>query len=84
MGKPYGSYRYRGEWQTLDHVIVSGSLLNGESGVRASRKMSVYDAGFLMEEERGMFGIRPKPTYRGPRYIGGYSDHLPVFIDLKK
>lgn len=84
LGKPYGSYRYRGEWQTLDHVIVSGSLLNGESGVRASRKMSVYDAGFLMEEERGMFGIRPKPTYRGPRYIGGYSDHLPVFIDLKK
>lgn len=71
LGKPYGSYRYRGEWQTLDHVIVSGSLLNGESGVRASRKMSVYDAGFLMEEERGMFGIRPKPTYRGLGISGG-------------
>lgn len=84
LGKPRGSYRFRGEWQTLDHVIVSGSLLNGASGLRASRKMSVYDADFLLEEERGKFGVRPKPTYRGPRYIGGYSDHLPVFIDLEK
>lgn len=84
LGKPRGSYRFRGEWQTLDHVIVSGNLLSGTSGLRASRKMNVYNAEFLMEEERGMFGVRPKPTYRGPRYIGGYSDHLPVYIDLEK
>lgn len=83
LGKNRGSYRYRGEWQTLDHVIVSGNLLNGDSGLRTSRKLKVYDADFLLEEERGKFGVRPKPTYRGPRYIGGYSDHLPVFIDLE-
>ncbi len=84
LGKPYGSYRYKGEWQTLDHIIVSGNLLNGKVDLQASRRMGIYDADFLFEEERGAFGVRPKPTYRGPRYIGGYSDHLPVFIDLKK
>ncbi len=31
LGKNYGSYRYKGEWQTLDHIIVSGNLLNWES-----------------------------------------------------
>ena len=84
LGKPYGSYRYKGEWQTLDHIIVSGNLLNGKANLQSSRRMGIYDADFLLEEERGAFGVRPKPTYRGPRYVGGYSDHLPVFIDLEK
>lgn len=84
LGKNYGSYRYQGEWQTLDHIIVSGNLLNGKADLQVSRRMGIYDADFLLEEERGTFGVRPKPTYRGPHYIGGYSDHLPVFIDLKK
>lgn len=84
LGKPRGSYRFRGEWQTLDHIIVSGTLLDGKQGMRATRRMGVLSSDFLMEEEKGTFGKRPKPTYRGPRYVGGYSDHLPVYIDLKK
>ena len=84
LGKMRGSYRFKGEWQTLDHVIVSGTLLDGKHGLRSSGRMEIVAFDFLMEEEKGSFGKRPKPTYRGPKYIGGYSDHLPVFIDLKK
>ena len=39
---------------------------------------------FLLEEDKTYFGYKPCPTYRGPRYVGGYSDHLPIYIDLKK
>lgn len=84
LGKPRGSYRYRGEWLTLDHLIVSGSLLDGSRGLQSSVRMKVVASDFLLEEEKGSYGKRPKPTYRGQRYIGGYSDHLPVFIDLQK
>lgn len=84
LGKSRGSYRYRGEWQTLDHLIVSGSLLDGVRGLQSSVRMEVVASDFLLEEEKGSYGKRPKPTYRGQRYIGGYSDHLPVFIDLQK
>ena len=35
LGKPYGSYCYRGRWQTLDHILVSGGMLNGEAAVQA-------------------------------------------------
>lgn len=84
LGRPEGSYRYRGEWQTLDHLIVSGGLLDGEHRLQSSRRMWIYAAEFLLEEDRATYGSRPKPTYRGPRYLGGYSDHLPVFIDLRK
>ncbi|MCD4735583.1 MAG: hypothetical protein K8R53_06035, partial [Bacteroidales bacterium] len=27
-------------------------------------------------------GIKPFRTFSGPRYIGGFSDHLPVFIKI--
>lgn len=77
-----GSYRYQGRWQTIDHLIVSGGLLSGESGCRSDRRLTVYSVPFLLEEDQTHFGYKPYPTYRGPRYIGGYSDHLPVYIDL--
>lgn len=83
LNKPCGSYCYRGRWQTLDHIIVSGGMLNGKSEVQAVSRMSVYAAPFLLEQAARGTNARPKPTYRGPRYIGGTSDHLPVSIAVK-
>ena len=78
-----GTYRYRGRWQTIDHVMVSGNLLNGVNKYQIEGGMKIFSAPFLLEEDRGSYGYKPKPTYRGPRYIGGCSDHLPVYIDLR-
>ncbi|MDE5611094.1 MAG: endonuclease, partial [Odoribacter sp.] len=83
LKKNYGSYRYQGKWQTIDHIIVSGALLSGKWAWRADDRMTVYSAPFLLEEDKTHFGQRPCPTYRGPRYVGGTSDHLPVFIRLR-
>lgn len=77
-----GSYRYQGKWQTLDHVIVSGVLLNGTFAWQAARRMEVFAGEFLLEEDKTRYGKRPFPTYRGPRYLGGYSDHLPVRLEF--
>lgn len=82
LKKNYGSYRYKGNWQTIDHIIVSGGLIDGKSGFFTERRMTVFSAPFLLEEDKTYFGYKPCPTYRGPRYIGGVSDHLPVFIRL--
>lgn len=81
---PFGSYRYRGRWQTLDHILVSGSMLNGTAPRQLSRRTVVYSAPFLLEEDKSHFGFKPFPTYRGPRYYGGYSDHLPVYIEVNR
>ncbi|WP_059025589.1 endonuclease/exonuclease/phosphatase family protein [Gabonibacter massiliensis] len=80
----HGSYRYKGVWQTIDHLILSGVLLNGKFPLQASRHLTVGTFGFLFEEDKKYYGVKPKPTYRGPYYVGGYSDHLPIYIDLKK
>lgn len=77
-----GSYKHDGQWDMLDQIIVSGHLLNtaGRLFVQGAGA-TVLDAPFLLEDDPG-FGKRPFRTYIGMKYHGGYSDHLPVFIDL--
>lgn len=69
-----GTYRYHGEWGSLDHVFVSSTM--------AARWVEsfIYDADFLLEDDEKYGGKHPKRTYLGPKYIGGYSDHLPLVV----
>ena len=67
-----GTYRYHGEWRSLDHILCSPML--------AAQKMScaIGDLPFLLEADEKYGGKKPFRTYLGPRYLGGYSDHLPL------
>lgn len=69
-----GTYRYQGEWNTLDHLIVTGNMLPARG--------RVFMPEWLLEKDNTYGGYKPFRTYQGPRYLGGYSDHLPVFADL--
>lgn len=80
----HGSYKYQGAWQTIDHIIVNGAMLNGEAALRVTPRLKVFRADFLLEEDKSYFGFKPFRTYVGPRYHGGYSDHLPVYVDLTR
>lgn len=78
-----GSHKYRGNWSFLDQIIISASLLQNKKGLHLSRdNAQVFKAGFLLEEDPVYLGNKPFRTYSGPRYLGGFSDHLPVYIDL--
>ncbi len=79
-----GSYRFRGEWMHLDHILVSASLLRDTLGLRCVEARSKVQAlPFLLEEDATHGGKRPFRTWQGPIYRGGYSDHLPVSLDLE-
>lgn len=67
-----GTYRYKGEWRSLDHIFCSPAL--------AIRKKfcEIGDLPFLLEDDERYGGKKPYRTYYGPRYHGGYSDHLPL------
>ena len=77
-----GSYKYKGQWQTIDQIIVSGNLLNGQCRLQVHQHLQIFAPRFLLEEDRTYYGYKPFRTYAGPRYIGGYSDHLPLYLDL--
>jgi endonuclease/exonuclease/phosphatase family metal-dependent hydrolase len=76
-----GTHKYRGEWAYLDQIIVSNGLLKGQLQV-AQHNGNVFRGEFLLEPDTRYTGTFPFRAFRGPRYIGGFSDHLPIFVDL--
>lgn len=78
-----GTIKYRDRWSTFDQIIVTGALLRGHSGLRiAARSATPFAAGFLTEDDPAYLGVRLNRTYTGPRYHGGFSDHLPVRAEI--
>ncbi|AGB28295.1 putative extracellular nuclease [Prevotella dentalis DSM 3688] len=67
-----GTYRYQGRWGSLDHILCD-SL--SASRLRSCR---VFDAPFLLAEDKKYGGVMPRRNYLGPRYLDGFSDHLPL------
>jgi len=79
-----GTHKYQGQWSILDQFIVTGNLLKNSNTLSVTgEKAEIFDPPFLLEKDETYFGLRPNRTYTGYSYHGGFSDHLPVFIDLK-
>lgn len=73
-----GTYRYRGHWETLDHLLVSESL---RPNVLSSR---IFDAPFLLTDEPLYGGVKPRRCYPSYRYDPeGFSDHLPLIVRFR-
>jgi hypothetical protein len=73
-----GTHKYQGRWYMFDQFIVSGKILNSAS----SSHCKILDFDFLMEEDEAYLGKKPFRTYYGYQYQGGFSDHLPVLLEL--
>lgn len=81
--KGEGTYRYQGTWEMIDQVIVSSGLLNCTNGLFTGQNMiTIYRPDFLLKKDPKYPGYTPLSTFRGYKYQGGFSDHLPVLLDL--
>jgi endonuclease/exonuclease/phosphatase family metal-dependent hydrolase len=78
-----GSYKYKDQWNMLDQIIVSGNLIAGNRSIRAlPNTATIFSRSFMMVDDKTYGGKRPKKTYHGRKHEGGYSDHLPVWVDF--
>jgi len=67
----------------LDQIIVSDGLLNCEKGLYTEKEdLRIFKPDFLLKNDAKYPGVTTFSTYRGYRYQGGFSDHLPVLLDL--
>ncbi len=81
--KNLGTHKYNGEWGVLDQIIVSGDFLQSNNSFQTSSENAhVFNADFLLEDDKNFTGKKPFRTYNGYKYNGGFADHLPVFLDL--
>ncbi len=78
-----GSCKYRGIWYLFDQFIVSGGLMGLVPGLYTTPgSFRIFDEKFLLVPDDAWFGYKPFRSFEGFRYTGGYSDHLPVILDL--
>ena len=72
-----GTHKYQGMWSCLDQFYTSPAL-------DAISHARIYAGEILLEEDNKYMGFKPKRTYIGYRYQNGYSDHLPVILDIEQ
>ena len=79
--KGIGSLAYRDSWNLFDNIILSPAFLkhNGYYFYQAH----VFKQNFMLNNE-GRFKGYPFRTFVGNNFMGGYSDHLPVYMFLIK
>lgn len=69
-----GTIKYEGAWEMIDLFFVSREV--------RTRGMEIISIPFLQAPDKGHAGIKPLRTYAGPRYLGGVSDHCPVWLEI--
>lgn len=76
-----GTYNYRGNWSFLDQIIISKNLLNSTQGFTSNGKSTVFSEKWMLYFDKKTGLPKPNRTF-GRHYYGGYSDHLPIYLDL--
>ena len=82
----YGSHKYQGVWAFLDQFIVNREWLEASDGSSANLRVSdprSFSLPFMLVDDDSHLGHRPLRSYYGYQYEGGYSDHLPILLDLE-
>ncbi|MGB5394555.1 MAG: endonuclease/exonuclease/phosphatase family protein, partial [Lutimonas sp.] len=69
------------KWHLFDQIMFTENLLKKEKFTFEFAQ--IFNPEFLIEKNGRSKGS-PLRTYNGSRYIGGYSDHFPVFAVFKK
>jgi hypothetical protein len=78
-----GTLKHQTDWQIFDQIIVTEGVMNDREGLHYQEGSArIFHADFMLEDDEVYHGKKLFRTYIGPRYFGGFSDHLPVYIDL--
>ncbi|GAB4151004.1 MAG: endonuclease [Bacteroidia bacterium] len=75
-----GTHYYKKEKNVLDQILVSAAF--NEKKTYYAATAYIFKPEWIFAEVYKNDGLSPKRTYAGSRYIGGYSDHLPVYMEL--
>ena len=70
-----GTHKYQGIWTCLDQFYVSKSMVS-------KSEVSIFSPPWLLEEDTKYLDYKPRRTYNGYMYNDGYSDHLPIVLDI--
>ncbi|WP_291876291.1 endonuclease/exonuclease/phosphatase family protein [Chryseobacterium sp.] len=76
----YSTFHYK-SGLLYDQIILSKSLFDND--VLNFQNAKIFNSEKISSRTRNFEG-RPFRTYAGTRYLGGYSDHFPVFVQFEE
>lgn len=83
-----GTLAYRDVWNLFDHIVVTDNLIGKDlsslkllQDPKTKAYGRIFNASFLTQKS-GQYKGYPLRTYSGGQFLGGYSDHYPVYIYL--
>lgn len=79
--KGVGSLAYRDRWNLFDQMFFTSNLINDTKDSYSFWKAGVFNPSYLFDP-KGKYKGYPLRTYAGGSYVGGYSDHFPVYMYL--
>lgn len=85
----FGTLAYNDVWNIFDNIVVSENLVNADKGSLKLQKSiynskyygNIFKPSYLIQQE-GKYKGYPFRSFSGGVFVGGYSDHLPVFINI--
>ncbi|WP_312901691.1 endonuclease/exonuclease/phosphatase family protein [Chryseobacterium taichungense] len=77
----YSTFHYK-SGLLFDQIILSESFFK-EDHMLSFQNAEIFKSAKISSRDKRFEG-RPFRTYSGTRYLGGYSDHFPVFVTLGK
>jgi endonuclease/exonuclease/phosphatase family metal-dependent hydrolase len=77
-----GSLNHDFQWNQFDQILFSTNFFDANNSALAFHNANVFNSMFLTQYH-GKYKGQPFRTYVGKKYKGGYSDHFPVYIQLK-
>lgn len=80
--KGMGTLKYRDKWNLFDQMLLTRAWIKERKGLYLY-KVHIFNKPYLFNES-GSFKGYPYRTFSGNNFIGGYSDHLPVYVILSK
>jgi hypothetical protein len=78
LTKYEGTLRHRDNWHLFDQIIISHNFLRGHNNPFQFKSANIFSPGNI-KEYKGRYKGLPFRTYVGKKYLGGFSDHFPVY-----
>lgn len=76
FGQAKGTYKFHGEWGSLDHIFLSPSLKDNVL------HCEIADFPFLLCQDNSYGGLQPNRNFQGIKWHNAFSDHLPLILHL--
>lgn len=79
-----GTVTRAGQWSLFDQFLASNAMLHAQGFRVYPHNANIFSPEWLLFKHPHYGTFQPNRNFSGPRYHAGFSDHLPVYVQIEK